>query len=604
MVGWPIRETGWHCEASAIQINVVLTWKELEEVMLDVEVAINNRPLTYVEDDVQLPLLTTNLMIYGEHNLIPEMDADSLDDTVLRNRAKYLRRCKDVLWSRWTKEYVRSLRERHNLKHNTKELDLKIGDVVLIQSDERNRGKWNIGIVEKTHRRQRRRKRSTFLMKYYEGRYNGDKKEHLKQLCDLVCYITTRKWLNQTPHDQIPIDIERRDRIPPIADSPQETDESYLTRFVTNLLESDASPMMLMSILCEMAYKLRDIDETKRFEDNHNIKQKFLRHVLSLVPNLRPIMERFCIIESVRRVYVKFDRTIKTTGPNEIPRQEAEPMGIQNCQDFHGNHLYGIEIFYGVTSEAACDEGAIKCVQVDKDGSIVVTFASQTYVEKILDLGTLTINGFPVVVSSVDARRRYVKIYFLLYEVSNQQLQAALSEYGHVYHVRRDSIYDFKEIESGVRTVTMTVNKDVPSFLKVMGCEVKIFYRGQRQTCRKCGSEFHFAKDCPNTRCFRCHGLGHVSRECDMLERCERCGEEGHTSWSCKAAFKFAAPSPVVGSLQTTEAAQDMQQSQRSSPLGFVLALPSQVQRSVEVESDLSRFPDKPADGSRLTALG
>ncbi|KAK3752127.1 hypothetical protein QZH41_019249, partial [Actinostola sp. cb2023] len=129
--------------------RAVLTWKELEEVMLDVEVAINNRPLTYVEDDVQLPLLTPNVMIYGEPNLIPEMDADSLDDTDLRNRAKYLRRCKDVLWSRWTKEYVRSLRERHNLKHNTKELDLKIGDVVLIQSDERNRGKWNIGIVDK-----------------------------------------------------------------------------------------------------------------------------------------------------------------------------------------------------------------------------------------------------------------------------------------------------------------------------------------------------------------------------------------------------------------------------------------------------------------------
>jgi len=72
--------------------RAVLTWKELEEVMLDVEVAINNRPLTYVEDDVQLPLLTPNLMIYGEPNLIPEMDADSLDDTDLRNRAKYLRR--------------------------------------------------------------------------------------------------------------------------------------------------------------------------------------------------------------------------------------------------------------------------------------------------------------------------------------------------------------------------------------------------------------------------------------------------------------------------------------------------------------------------------
>jgi len=33
-----------------------LTWSELEEVMLDVEVSLKNRPLTYVEDDVQLPV--------------------------------------------------------------------------------------------------------------------------------------------------------------------------------------------------------------------------------------------------------------------------------------------------------------------------------------------------------------------------------------------------------------------------------------------------------------------------------------------------------------------------------------------------------------------
>ncbi|KAK3753566.1 hypothetical protein QZH41_006126 [Actinostola sp. cb2023] len=243
-----------------------------------------------------------------------------------------------------------------------------------------------------------------------------------------------------------------------------------------------------------------------------------------------------------------------------------------------------IEFLY---SEAACEEGAIKCVQVDRDGSIVVTFESQEYVEKILDLGMLTINGYPVVVSSVDARRRYVKIYYLPYEVSNQQLQAALSEYGHVYHVRRDLCYDFKEIESGVRTVTMTVNKEVPSFLKVMGSEVKVYYRGQRQTCRKCGSASHFAKDCPNTQCFRCHGLGHVSRECTMVERCERCGEEGHTSWSCKAAFKFTAPSKVVDSQSTAEAHQGRQQSQLSSPLGFVFAPPSQIWSTAEVETPI-----------------
>lgn len=44
-------------------------------------------------------------------------------------------------------EYIRSLRERHNLKHKSNELVLKVGNVVLIQSEERNRGKQNIGIV-------------------------------------------------------------------------------------------------------------------------------------------------------------------------------------------------------------------------------------------------------------------------------------------------------------------------------------------------------------------------------------------------------------------------------------------------------------------------
>ena len=54
-----------------------------------------------------------------------------------------------TFWSRWTTEYIRSLRERHNLKHKTQESTLKVGDVVSIQSEERNRGKWSIGIVVK-----------------------------------------------------------------------------------------------------------------------------------------------------------------------------------------------------------------------------------------------------------------------------------------------------------------------------------------------------------------------------------------------------------------------------------------------------------------------
>ena len=53
--------------------NAQLTHDELKEVLLDVEVALNNRPLSYVEEDVQLPVLTPNSMLYTQPNSIPEM---------------------------------------------------------------------------------------------------------------------------------------------------------------------------------------------------------------------------------------------------------------------------------------------------------------------------------------------------------------------------------------------------------------------------------------------------------------------------------------------------------------------------------------------------
>ena len=88
-------------------------------------------------------------MMFEQSNLLPEEDIESIEDINLRKRARYLRRCKDALWSRWSGEYVKGLRERHNLNHKTKQLSIKPGDVVLITSDERNRGKWNIGVVVK-----------------------------------------------------------------------------------------------------------------------------------------------------------------------------------------------------------------------------------------------------------------------------------------------------------------------------------------------------------------------------------------------------------------------------------------------------------------------
>ena len=106
-----------------------LKWKELEEVLLDVEVALNNRPLQYVEDDVQRPILTPNSLLFVGSNAIPELQTHNVEDLSLRKQARFLSRCKDAVWHRWSTEYIRGLRERHNQKNCTKKLKLSKGDV-------------------------------------------------------------------------------------------------------------------------------------------------------------------------------------------------------------------------------------------------------------------------------------------------------------------------------------------------------------------------------------------------------------------------------------------------------------------------------------------
>ena len=57
-----------------------MTYYELGEILLDVEINLNNRPLTYVVDDIQLNVLTTNSMIVERDvrtiNSIADGDSD------------------------------------------------------------------------------------------------------------------------------------------------------------------------------------------------------------------------------------------------------------------------------------------------------------------------------------------------------------------------------------------------------------------------------------------------------------------------------------------------------------------------------------------------
>ena len=52
----------------------LLTYPELCDVVLNVEVELNNRPLDYVEDDLQFPILTPESLLFQRSNRIPELE--------------------------------------------------------------------------------------------------------------------------------------------------------------------------------------------------------------------------------------------------------------------------------------------------------------------------------------------------------------------------------------------------------------------------------------------------------------------------------------------------------------------------------------------------
>ena len=81
-------------------------------------------------------------------NVLSELQPRRIEAAESRKRAKHLLMCKEAVWRRWSKEYLSGLRERLRTQNTSQGNAPAVGDVVILQTDERNRGKWPLGIVE------------------------------------------------------------------------------------------------------------------------------------------------------------------------------------------------------------------------------------------------------------------------------------------------------------------------------------------------------------------------------------------------------------------------------------------------------------------------
>ena len=64
-----------------------LTWAELEEfeVLLDIEIILNNRPLTYKEEEIDYRIFTPNSLILGRDVNFPDAASHNRERELLRS---------------------------------------------------------------------------------------------------------------------------------------------------------------------------------------------------------------------------------------------------------------------------------------------------------------------------------------------------------------------------------------------------------------------------------------------------------------------------------------------------------------------------------------
>eukprot|EP00794_Sanderia_malayensis_P019629 gene19629-21573_t len=118
-------------------------------MLIKVEGMLNNRPLTYQTEELDLEVITPNHLIFGHAlPIIGDHDEDSEEDVVFTKRIKYLESKKNHIWTRWMKEYILNLRE-YNKIITTIVVPPRLGQLVLIVDDSVRRRYWQMGKIVK-----------------------------------------------------------------------------------------------------------------------------------------------------------------------------------------------------------------------------------------------------------------------------------------------------------------------------------------------------------------------------------------------------------------------------------------------------------------------
>lgn len=122
-----------------------LTFEEFTTILAEIEACLNSRPLCALSEDVEdLDFLTPAHFLTGRSGLTVIQTPEDA-----RTRWHVARKIFKDLWKRWNNEYLvqQSVRNKWRIPRE----NIKVGDMVMIQDDNIQVGKWAVGRVVELH---------------------------------------------------------------------------------------------------------------------------------------------------------------------------------------------------------------------------------------------------------------------------------------------------------------------------------------------------------------------------------------------------------------------------------------------------------------------
>ena len=130
----------------------LLTLAQMQTLVIELQSNINDRPLGVTREDLDGPMITPNLLMYGREKNplrtpgITALTRLSISDMWLRRK-----RILNQFWTKWQADYLSTLSITNKWLEKDPTL-LKVGDVVILKPETLEKNQWRIARITDPHR--------------------------------------------------------------------------------------------------------------------------------------------------------------------------------------------------------------------------------------------------------------------------------------------------------------------------------------------------------------------------------------------------------------------------------------------------------------------